>query len=193
MQVLDDRLTGRAEVHRRRAALAPVQHVEADVRGDPVEPRAECGAAFEAVVRAPRPQERLLHRVLGLERRGEHAIAVGDQLAPVLLELELQLGGGGLGRERRLLHHVMVRTATRSRLEVLEPVEMHAQDTCRRSGHASAGTRLGRDEPQVAALVAEVIADVERLGNGRQERFERVRVELGSPLGPHRGDHLLDR
>ncbi len=89
-----------AEVHRPGATLAAVQHVEADVRRDPVEPRAQRGAALEPVDAAPGPDQRVLNGVLGLERRAEHAVAVGGQLAPVLLELTERRGDGG----RRSLH-----------------------------------------------------------------------------------------
>ena len=96
-QVLDDRLPRRPEIHRARPPLAAREHVEADVRRDAVEPRPERGAPLEAVDRLPGADERLLHRVLGLERRGEHAVAVGDQLPPHELELALELGGTGDG------------------------------------------------------------------------------------------------
>ena len=87
----------RAEVHRPRAALAPLEQVEADVRRDPVQPRAHRGATLEAVAAAPRAKQGLLHGVLGLERRGEHPVAVGGQLAPVGLQLlERRRDGGGL-------------------------------------------------------------------------------------------------
>jgi hypothetical protein len=82
-----------ADLHRACAPDAPLEHVETDVRRDPVEPRAKRGAALEAVVAPPRAQERVLNRVLGLERRAEHAVAVAGQLGAVLLELEL--GGNG--------------------------------------------------------------------------------------------------
>ena len=65
----------------------PLEHVEADVRRDPVEPRPQRGAALEPVEAAPGPHERLLHRVLGLERRAEHPVAVAGQLDPVPLEV----------------------------------------------------------------------------------------------------------
>jgi len=89
--------TGAAEVHRARAARAAVEHVEADVRGDPVEPRAQRRAALEAVKAPPGADHRLLNGVLGLERRGEHPVAVPGQLGSVLLQLLL----GAVGRERQ--------------------------------------------------------------------------------------------
>ena len=55
--------------------------------------------ALEAVAAAPGAQERLLHRVLGLVERGEHAVAVHVQLAAVALG---ELGEGRLvAGERR--------------------------------------------------------------------------------------------
>ena len=41
---------------------------------------------------APRAHHRLLHRVLGVEGRAQHAIAVARQLPPVSLELPFELG-----------------------------------------------------------------------------------------------------
>ena len=89
VQVRCDRLARRPEVHRPGAAVAGAQHVQADIRRDPVEPRSQRRAAFEAVEISPRADERLLDRVFGLERRPEHPVAVGGQLAAVLLELLL--------------------------------------------------------------------------------------------------------
>ena len=89
------RVARRAEVHRARALLAAVERVDADVRGDPVQPRAQA-VALEAVEGAPGAQHRVLDGVLGLERRAEHPVAIGGQLAPVLLELT-EVGGGSRG------------------------------------------------------------------------------------------------
>ena len=97
-QVLEDRLARRPEVHRARAALLAAEHVEADVRGDAVEPRAQRRSALEALEAAPGADERLLDRVLGLERRGEHAVAVGLELGAVLLQLLLETGLSPEGR-----------------------------------------------------------------------------------------------
>ena len=91
------------EVHRPGAALAPVEHVEADVRRDAVEPRAQRCASLEAIDAAPGADHRVLNRVLGLERRAEHPVAMGGQLGPVLLELELECGRCA---DRRSLHDV---------------------------------------------------------------------------------------
>ena len=82
-------------VQRRRGARAAAgrDRVEADVGGDPVQPGAEAGAARRSVAAAPGPQEGLLHEVLGLVERAEHAVAVHVQLAPVALH---ESGEGGL-------------------------------------------------------------------------------------------------
>ena len=74
-------------------ARAAPDSVEADVGRDAVQPRADERAAVEGVARPPRPQERLLDRILGLVERGEHPVAVDVELAPVSL---------GEGRERGL-------------------------------------------------------------------------------------------
>src|SRR5205814_9826450 len=92
------------KIHRARATLSPVQHVEGDVGCDPVEPRSQCRAALEALEPTPGPDERLLDRVLGVERRAEHPVAIRLELRPMLLELFRELARVGLDREGRLLH-----------------------------------------------------------------------------------------
>ena len=71
-------LARRAEVHRQRAPLAAVQHVEADVGGDPVQPGAQRRAALEAVEAratraasspAPHPRPRTASRASGSSTR----------------------------------------------------------------------------------------------------------------------------
>jgi hypothetical protein len=69
--------------------------VEARVRGDPVQPRAERPPPLAAEPR-PRPpgaRERFLREVLGVLERSHHAIAVRLQLAAVAFE---ERGEGGL-------------------------------------------------------------------------------------------------
>ena len=73
-------------VHRRQPPGAAPDHVQADVRGDLVQPGPEQRAAIEAVAGAPGPKERLLHGILGLVERGEHPVAVDVQLAPMALD-----------------------------------------------------------------------------------------------------------
>ena len=80
-----------AEVHRPGPALRAVEHVEADVGGDAVQPRAQRGAALEPVEAPPGPHHRLLHGVLGLERRAEHPVAVAGELGAVRLQAVRQL------------------------------------------------------------------------------------------------------
>src|SRR5919202_5027915 len=80
---------GGAEVHGAGAPLLSLEHVEADVGGDLIEPRAQLRAAFEAIEVAPGSDQRLLDGVLGLEAGPEHAVAVGGQLGAVSLELPL--------------------------------------------------------------------------------------------------------
>ena len=85
------RLVGRgrrAQIHRRGPPLAPAQLVEADVRGDAVEPRPHGRAAFETVEAPPRPDHRLLHGVVRLEARAQHPVAVAGELAAVLLDID---------------------------------------------------------------------------------------------------------
>ena len=77
----------RAHLHRSSPALDVPLHVDAHVGGDPVEPGPHARATLEGVGIAPCPQHGLLHRVLGLEARTEHAVAVGRQLAPERLEV----------------------------------------------------------------------------------------------------------
>jgi hypothetical protein len=88
---------GRPEVHRTGPALGRPVHVEAHVGGDAVQPRPQRRAALEAVQAAPGGEERLLHRVLGLGSRTQHSVAVGGQLATVVLDglLDVQTHWGG--------------------------------------------------------------------------------------------------
>ncbi len=88
------------QVHRPGATVAPVQHVEAHVGGDAVQPRPERRSALEAVVAAPGAHHGLLHRILGFERGSEHAVAVRGELPPVLLEGRVQAGVRYLGHAR---------------------------------------------------------------------------------------------
>ena len=96
------RLSGRAEIHRSRSSLTACDHVQADVRRDPVEPRAQRRAALEPAQALPGAEQRLLDGVLGLEGRAEHAIAVAGELAAVDLERALELAAG---EDRACLRH----------------------------------------------------------------------------------------
>ena len=80
------RVGRRAVVDRQHALGPPRDLVQAGVRGDRVEPRAQRAAALEAREAAPRAQRGLLQRVLGVVHRAEHPVAVGVELAAVGLE-----------------------------------------------------------------------------------------------------------
>src|SRR6185503_6273590 len=54
-----------------------------------------------SVVRLPRAEHRFLHGVLGLEGRGEHAVAVARQVGAVLVEEATEVA---FGFQARLLH-----------------------------------------------------------------------------------------
>src|SRR5262249_10666736 len=85
---------GRAVTGRVTACLAGPQRVEADIRGDPVEP---CGKGPRPVVcaePAPGPLQRVLNRVLGVGARPKHAVAVAKD-SPLLRP--------GQGGKRRLI------------------------------------------------------------------------------------------
>ncbi len=90
---LDERLAGpdvgiggRAVVDRQHPLGPPRDLVQAGVGGDRVEPRAQRAAALEPREPAPRAQQRLLQRVLGVVHRAQHPVAVGVQLAAVGLD-----------------------------------------------------------------------------------------------------------
>ena len=116
VQVVRDRLARGAQVHRARAALTRAQHVEADVRRDAIQPGAERRPALESVEALPGAQHRLLDRVLRLERRAQHPVAVSGQLSPVLLEpvdqLALREGGGTRSDAHVEIRHVSHRRGT---------------------------------------------------------------------------------
>jgi hypothetical protein len=80
------RVRGRAVVDGQHALGPPRDVVEGRVRRDRVQPGAQRAAALEAAQPAPRPQERLLQRVLRVVDGAEHPVAVGVQLAAVGLD-----------------------------------------------------------------------------------------------------------
>ena len=88
------RVAGGAVVHRQHAPRAALDQLQAGVRRDPEEPRAQRAAAFEARQGAPRVGQRVLQRVLGVLRRAEHAVAMRVELGSVRLD-ELPVGGLG--------------------------------------------------------------------------------------------------
>ena len=90
--VVGSRDAVRREVHEVRAATPPLVLVNADVRGDAVQPRAHRRPALEAVKPLPRTNHRLLCCVIGVDHRTEHPLAVPRDLDAVKLE---QRGVGG--------------------------------------------------------------------------------------------------
>src|SRR3712207_8932066 len=67
-----------------RSTLFPYTTLfRSDVGRDPVQPGAQRRTALEIGQPAPGPHHRLLHGVLRVEGRAEHAVAVPDQLAAV--------------------------------------------------------------------------------------------------------------
>src|SRR5215475_7860193 len=62
--------------------LSAGEHVEAHVRGDPVEPPAKRTVSVETFEATPGAQVGFLHGVVSLMKRGEHAIAVHLEFAP---------------------------------------------------------------------------------------------------------------
>ena len=73
-------------VDRQHPLGAPGDRVEADVGRDPVQPRAQRAAPAESRQPAPRAQERVLERVVGVVQRAEHAVAVRVELGTLLLD-----------------------------------------------------------------------------------------------------------
>ena len=76
-------LVGRAEPGGQRSPGAGLEVGEADVRRDPVEPRAHRAAALEVGAGLPRAQQGLLDEVLRLVHRPAHPVAVRQQLTLV--------------------------------------------------------------------------------------------------------------
>jgi hypothetical protein len=75
--------------------------VQAGIGRDFVQPGPEIERAHKGVQRAPGAQERLLHQVLGVVQRAQHAIAVHQQLAAIGLAQQLKrllVAGFGSGQ-----------------------------------------------------------------------------------------------
>jgi hypothetical protein len=87
------RVRGRAVVNRQHASRSPLDHAQADVSRDRVQPRTQRAAPFELGQPAPCLDQRLLDRVLGIVNGAEHPIAVRMQQPSVWLD---QLGVGAL-------------------------------------------------------------------------------------------------
>ena len=90
---LDDRfagrdvgIAGRSVIDWQHALGSPPDRVQANVRGDRVQPGAQRASALEAGDAPPCAQQHLLHGVLRVVHRAQHAVAVGVQLGAVGLE-----------------------------------------------------------------------------------------------------------
>ena len=81
-----DRGARRAELHRPGPALAGPEHVQAHVGGDAVQPRTGARAPLETIAGLPRPHQRFLDGVLGVEPGPEHPVAISGELPPVSIE-----------------------------------------------------------------------------------------------------------
>ena len=99
---------GRRGVVDRQHALGPaLDRPQAGVGRDRVEPRAQRASPLELGQPAPRVQQRLLERVLGVGHRAEHPVAVGVQGAAVGLNKPSEgvlVARAGRREELRLVH-----------------------------------------------------------------------------------------
>jgi hypothetical protein len=77
----------RAILNRARAPRALGDRIEAHVRGDPIEPRAQRRTPLEALEALPGAHQRLLHGVISIDGGTQHAIAVPRERHPVGLQL----------------------------------------------------------------------------------------------------------
>ena len=135
VQVRFDRLLRRPEVHRQGPPLAALDHVEADVRRDAEKPRTQRSAALEVIEAAPCPEQRLLHRVLCLERRPQHPIAVPGQGSAVLLEGVFELAR--TNRDSCLLHEAHATSVLSVVVALIDERPSERQrPTCRRQRRA---------------------------------------------------------
>ena len=171
------------EVHRPRAALSALQHVEAHVGRDAVEPRAQRRAALEAVEAAPRADDRLLDGVLGLERRSEHPVAVAGQLDAVLLELVRDRSRGSIGHTchashptvRRPARRELIAGAARSEAQLAEPALAGARS--RRRPSRRRAPRSARRSDHRLGLRVPVALDERRRARAELDRAEPAAVE----------------
>ena len=86
------RLGRRPEIVRQDAPAAPLELGQADVRRDPVQPRAGGVVRPQPGQAAPGPHERFLEGIVGVVHRAEHPVAMRVELGPVLLD-EIPEGG----------------------------------------------------------------------------------------------------
>src|SRR5579859_3324286 len=71
-----------AQARRQRPAAGVLQRAQAGVGRDPVQPGPQRRPPLEFAVRPPGTNHRLLHLVLGIVNRAQHAVAVRQQLRP---------------------------------------------------------------------------------------------------------------
>ena len=80
------RICSRPRVRRQHPLGAFGEQVDANVGGDPVEPRAQFPFLFEAREAAPNAKQGLLKRVLGVVQRTEHPVAMRMQAGAIGLD-----------------------------------------------------------------------------------------------------------
>jgi hypothetical protein len=106
------RVGRRAVVDGQHATRPALDRPQARVGRDGVQPRAQRAAPLEPGEPAPRAQQRVLERVLGVGHRAEHAVAVGVERAAVGLD---ELGEGALvAAARRLEQARLAHAASRA-------------------------------------------------------------------------------
>ena len=81
----------RAEIAAQHAVATPRHLLETRVGGDPEQPGPHRAAPLEAVPAAPRANQSLLQRVLGVVRRAQHPVAVCEQLTTVSGDRHVEL------------------------------------------------------------------------------------------------------
>ena len=120
-------------------------------------PRPQRCPAVEPLVPAPRPQQRLLHGVLGLEGRPEHPVAVRGQLHPVPLQPRLEL----FRREGRLVAMLegceeltleLLNEATQAWVEMEYNRAVHSEIGCSPLARYLEGPEVGRESPSSEEL-----------------------------------------
>ena len=79
------RRSGRTVLDGEQAARSLGRQPVARVRGDPVQPRSQRAASLEAVQAAPRAEQRILERIVGVLDRPEHPVAVRVQVTAMRL------------------------------------------------------------------------------------------------------------
>src|SRR5437868_12880918 len=72
---------------RQSSPATRLQHVEARVRRDLVEPRPRRAGRPYLILLLPRSEQRLLHNLFRILQRAEHPVAVQRDGAPMLLEV----------------------------------------------------------------------------------------------------------